>query len=911
LLERLNNGLAGSFTLVSAPAGFGKTTLVSEWIQQLDIPTAWLSLDADDDDLHRFLTYFVTALQHIAPDIGVEAQDVLNTPPPLAAERLLTSLINDISALRSQFVCVLDDYQFIQHDAIHRACTMVIEQLPPAMHLVIITRTDPPLPIHRLRVRQRMTEIRAADLRFSVQDTTAFLNDLMELNLSIDDATVLSSRTEGWITGLHLAALSLQRQQDRHDFVTMFAGDDRYIADYLLNEVLAQQPAAIQHFLLATCILERFCSSLCDAVVGTARSEPQPDSPLYLTDQSWSPEPALASEDNQALLEYLERSNLFIVPLDNRQEWYRYHHLFADLLQKRLYRIDQRWVAELHRRAAAWYQQHNLVDEALRHLLAAREFTKAALFIQQQGIIMFWQSGQTISILRWLRQFPSEHMYAHPRLCLLAAWAHYIIGCYDEVEPLLCAAEAHWQLFGTASTAQSSDVQLMQGEVALLRAFVSLMRGAHSAATTAFATVQRVLDELPTEQHHHCTPLAGGLAEVSYLMGDTARAKRLCQEVLPTARATGRSFLALLCLSRLTDVAIIEGQLHEAAHLCQRMHKMAAESGQPHLLADAWADVMLSRVLYEWNDLTTARQLVQYGIERGRQAAMYRIVVEGLIVLAHVLHAQQDIAGAWEAVQEALHMTSTHHVLQDWGRLSAALCQMRLWLHQEDLSAARHYERELQPLTADSHWYQHELYLCTKAHLLIMQGEEHHALALLNQLRQEAEASGRRGRLIEILALQALAYQVQGDTSAALAVLEQALTMAKPQGYVRLFVDKGPLMVRLLTRLKEERSELKSSICMLLAASGSYISAVSEQVSSSGIYKSNVQSTMHQMVEPLSDREMEVLRLLGAGFSNQEIARELVLARGTIKVHISHIYQKLNVRSRTQAVAKAQTLGIL
>lgn len=908
LIERLNAGLRKRLILVSAPAGFGKTTLVSDWLRQLAIPAAWLSLDANDDDLSSLLSYMITALQQIAPDIGQSAQEILQSPQPLSHEPVLTSLINDIVACASPFVFVLDDYHFMRQPALQAACAFLIEHMPPAMHLVIITREDPPLPLGRLRSRQQVAEIRASDLRLTPQETTLFL-DAMGLDLSADDVATLAARTEGWITGLHLVALSLRAQENKHDLVITFAGDDRYVADYLVSEVLARQPAVVQQFLLSTSILDRFCSGLCDAVLdGESRRQTASQPCLSLSPQSLPQ--VLAPGNSQAILEYLERVNLFIVPLDNRREWYRYHHLFADLLCHRLRRLGVSWVGELHRRAAMWYKQQGLVDEALRHLLAAGEFTQAALLIEHQGITIFWQQGHISTLSRWLRQFPPEHMQAHPRLCLLAAWVRYIVGCYDEIEPFLGTTETHWQACDEAGlqslgAAEHLELHVMRGEVALLRAFVASLRGSITPAATAFESVQRALELLPDHEHQQRGPLAGGLAEISYLMGDVVTAKRLCTEVLTRAQLARQDLLALLCMSRLTDIHIIQGQLHEAAQLCKQMRALAAKPGRQHLLTGAWADVMLSRILYEWNDFDTALRLLHHAIERGRQTAMYRIVVEGLITLARILHAQHETMGAWAAIQEALQITQSYHVLQDWGRLSGETCRVQFWIRQDHLDAAMRWSWEHVWSATTASGYQHELNALTRVHMLIARGAADQALELLDCVQQGAEQGERWGRVIEALALRALALQMQGRTEAALPALKKALTLAEPQGYVRLFVDKGAPMARLLTRLKDDPGPSRDYIRILLAACSS--STHANQSVPQLFPWSDVQS----LIEPLSDREMEILHLLAAGLSNRDIAHRLVLSSGTVKVHISHIYRKLDVRSRTQAMAKAQTLGIL
>lgn len=919
LLARLNAGLHQQLMLISAAAGFGKTTLVSDWLHQMDVPAAWLSLDAGDNDPHRLLTHVVAAIQHIAPSVGQAAWALLQAPHPLSVELVLTSLINDLAARSEPLLFVLDDYHFIEQPVVHAACAFLLHHMPPAMHLVIITREDPPLPLERLRVRRQMTEIRSTDLRLTEQETLTFLNELMGLDLSAEDASALATRTEGWVTGLHLVALSLRAHDNKHAFVVSFAGDDRYVADYLVSEVLGHQPAPVQQFLLWTSILDRFCGPLCDAVMTyTLTGGGQPDTAMEVLTASAGEQ---LLRDSQTMLEYLERANLFVVPLDNRREWYRYHHLFADLLRHRLQRRYAAHIPTLHRHAATWYEHQGLIDEALHHLLLADEPARAARLIEQQGRSLFWTYGQTSILSRWLHQFPPAHLYAHPQLCLLFGWVMYIMGRYDAIEPYLQAAETHWQhpaaalpmqAAGAAQQGSFSPIELdaMIGEVTLLRAFVASMRGNSDLAAAALAPVQQILAHLPPEAPLRRGALGGGVAEIAYLAGDVLTAGRFCREVLALAQSAKLPFLALLCMSRRVDIHIIQGQLHQAASLCQQMRQLMAEKGQ-HVLGGVWADVLLSRVLYEWNDLDTALHLLRQGIERGRQAGMQRLVVEALITLAQLLNAQGDRAGAAQTTQEALHLMHHHHVLQDWGRLAADTCQAQIWLRQGNVAAAARWSQEQIPPVTDQPGYQHELTALTLAHILIQQDKAANALALLERLRPDASAGERWGRVIELAALQALALQVQGKGAAALTALAEAVTLAEPHGYVRLFVDKGEPMARLLRRLKEEPGVPKPYIRALLAAFAPAPQATGAQGQPLPAPRPANGAGVYHFAEPLSEREKEVLHLIASGLSNQDIAHRLVLTAGTVKVHIHHIYRKLDVKSRTQAVARAQALGIL
>ncbi len=901
LVERLNTGMARKLTIVSAPAGYGKTTLLNEWIHQggtgttPTLPVAWLSLDEGDNDPSRFLAYLIGAVQTIVPHVGEGLLTLLQSHQPPPAKSALSSLINELAATpKTRGQCcllglVLDDYHWIDNPEIHEAVAFLLDRLPPppeGLHLVLATRKDPLLPLPRWRAGAQMTEVREADLRFTYEEASAFLTQAMGLALSQEQVGALEARTEGWISGLQLAALSLRGLDTEATarFVASFAGADRHIVDYLVDEVLGQRPVGTKDFLLKTSILERMSGPLCDAV--------------------------RPGQGGQQILEMLERANLFLVPLDNQRQWYRYHHLFADLLRHHLRATaGPAGLAALHLRASEWYEQHGYVSEAVHHAFAAGDLTRAAGLVEHNARDMFARS-ELRTIMNWVDALPSDLVRARPWLCVFYAWALRLTGGQaDAVETRL--QEAELALEKCKARLPGDDVHTIQGHIAAIRAYQALYR---EEVLRVIDLARQALGSLSEASFARgLTALALGWA--SRFTGDLEEASRAFVEARAASAALGNSYVAVTATCRLAYTEMLGGQLRQAATSCQEALQMAAGTAGRFLPVAGYAQVYLGSVYREWNDLEAASRRLVDGIDLCEQVGYVLDQVVGYTTLARVLQAKQDRDGARRALQSAerLSLKMKGYVFT---RRWVEDCQVRLWSAQGKVSEIARWMQETDLRVDDQVSFVRELEHIILARALVavglaLAGQRYldGALDLLSRLLEMAESRGWMGKAIEILVLQALACQGRGEIDEALVALERALSYAEPQGYVRIFVDEGPQMARLLSEAAT-RGIAPGYVQRLLAA------FVETEYTGSPAAKEAVPSpAVHHppsgMVEPLTERELEVLQLIAAGLSNREIADRLVLALSTVKVHTRNIYGKLGVHRRTQAVTRARELGML
>ncbi|MGB4802543.1 MAG: LuxR C-terminal-related transcriptional regulator [Anaerolineae bacterium] len=886
LIERLNKGLHGKLTLISAPAGFGKTTLVSEWVAALtpsplpagegpEVRVAWLSLDAGENDPARFLAYFVAALQTISSGIGAgaifcenaEVMAALDSPQPPPIEPLLTILLNQIAAIpadpspplkacpeRSEgtgFILVLDDYHTIDSKPVAEILAFLVERQPPQMHLVIATREDPQLPLARLRVRDQLTELRAADLRFTPAEAADFLNEVMGLSLSAENIAALEARTEGWIAGLQLAALSMQGHQDVTRFIQSFTGSHRYVLDYLAEEVIRQQGEALRSFLIQTSILERFNADVCCALTGRG--------------------------DAQAAIAQLEQANLFIVPLDDERSWYRYHHLFADYLRTLLTRPEQ---SRLYQQASAWHEANDLMGEAVQYALAGGDTNFAADVIERAlQRDATWSAGNLTQWLSWLDALPPPAFQSRPQLNLDASRILYLAGRFELAESHLMQAEQALEAAPALPDAERGQVQAL---AALYRGAIAAMRG---DAPQAIAQIAFAQSRIPRKNHlaHARAFFSLGLA---YEIADqNGQAVANYSHASAEAKVAGVLFLAIHALCAAAQVQIRQGRLHQAEQTCRAAIQLAAGARLPPL---GLAYTILGGIALERNDLAAAEKLLADGMALARQGGLMEDVILGLASLARLRGCQGDTRGALAAMQEVKSIVQAYGIQHMDVHVAAYLARLQLLLRQ--IPAAAQWAAEVRPLRADAPY---EFVDLTLARVLLATRDLEAIPAILRPLLERATAAGRTQACIETLMLLGLCQHARGDTPAALELLGQSLRLAASEGYARIFLDEGQALLDLLPKARHHAPELVDSLLGMGTAAGGARPA-----------------PCGQLPEPLSEQELRVLRLLAAGKSNQQIADELVISLGTAKWHVHNVLQKLGVSSRSQAIAQARDLGL-
>ena len=888
LINLLNENLnhAPGVVLISAPAGFGKTTLITEWITQFERPIAWLSLDEGDNDLTRFLAYLVAALQTIAPMIGKKVKGVFQSPQPLPFETILTALLNEIIAIPDHFVLVLEDFHVIDSRPVDQALTFLLEHLPPRMTMVLTTREDPNLPLARLRARGQLTELRAADLRFTPTEASAFLDQMMGLNLSAEDIAALEYRTEGWIAGLQLAALALQGtssvegQKDAANFIKSFTGTHHFVMDYLIEEVLQQQSEKVHNFLLRTSILDRMCGTLSDAV---------------LLDPS---------VNGQEILEFIDCANLFIFPLDNERHWYRYHSLFVDLLRQRLsQRQTPEEIAQYHISASQWFEKNGDLAEAFRHLIAAEEYSRAAGLVERS-----WQgmnaSLQSAIWLDWVKQLPEELICSRPVLCTQIAWGLMDTHDFDASETRLRDAEQCME--GPSDEmiiVDHEQFRTLPARITFIRAYNAQTRQDFVSTVKYAELVFKLLPEEDNFLRAQTTAILGG---TYWTNGDLNKACKSLSDWIESSIKVGNYFFAIAGASGMADILIAQGHLNEALKTTMRALQLASEHKidaqrviAPHYLEMA----MLS---HEMGDDKSVEQFIKKSLVLGDQSLNLDWNYRKCRALACLKESEGELEAALELLDEAKsYFVKT---LIPYTRPIEAV-KARIYLKQGRLSKAKEWVNKHHLAVDDDLTYLHEFEHIILARVLLAEYQSNHAehvileaLNLLENLLQAADDAKRMGSALEILLTQALVYHAQGCTSQASASLQRALTLAEPEGFSRIFIDEGECMRSLLSNFrvsieKHPRSdtyELKKYIDSLLSAFPH----------PKGKLKSG-------KIESLSHRELEVLRLITQGLSNRDISERLFLALSSVKGHNQMIFSKLQVQSRTEAIVRAHELGIL
>ncbi len=886
LIELLDQGLARKLTLIAAPAGFGKTTLIAAWLdhqrleasdlrlgessltsspQPLAPRVAWLSLDDDDNDPVRFLTYLIAAVRTINPAIGPAALAFLGAPQLPSFTTLLTLLINDLSNLSDRIILVLDDYHAVTNAEVHTAMIFLLDHLPPQLHLVLTTRDEPPLPLARMRVRGQVNELYLHDLRFTVEEAAAFLTQTMGLAVTAEEVRTLEHRTEGWVAGLQMAALSLQGSARAHGAralagaVNAFGGGHRYVIDYLAQEVLRQQPAEIRAFLGQTAILDRLCAPLCDAVT--------------------------QQDNSQVILAYLEQANLFLLALDDERRWYRYHTLFADFLRTEVSEPERR---ALHHKACAWYEAHGFVADAIKHALAAHDMAAAARLIRDSFEAMA-KVGEFTTLLGWLNTLPEQLVRADSDLCCHKGWVLYLRGQIDAAEGYAAAA----------TTQQRSDASpLQQGMLLAFRAFLAINRGEPARAVQLAQAALTLLGD--TESFFRTTALSH-LGQALRLTGDRQLAIQTLRQAVQLGQHLGHHLITLEALGYLAPLLYMQGQLREALTLCQQAADQYRDTRRNPLPMAGLVHVPLGVLYYETNDLDRAQYHLETGIALCQQLGTVYSTLVGLRTLARLHYGRGDRDAAWTTLDTARQLAVQSENQQRIWLVSAVTAELQL--REGQVAAAARTLAELRD-AADTR-SQHET--LTYAHLLLAQGHAHAALRALAQFEETARRQGRNGSLIAIYLVQALAEQALAHPAATRERLEQALILAAPDGYRRVFLDEGPAIAALLPQARQVAPAFVANLLDAFPRTeGRGLSAESLAPAHSVL---SPQSSA--LVEPLSEAELKVLRLVATGLSNREIADRLVITVGTTKWHLNQIYGKLHVRNRTEAVALARQLQLL
>lgn len=864
LYTQVMDGLHGPLTLVTAPAGFGKTTLLVSSVATHEGAVVWLSLDKEDNQVDRFLKYMVAALQGADQTVGHDAAIAIAAsahPPP---EFVMTTLVNDLDALSKEVVFVLDDYHVISSQAVHSAMTFLIEHCPATLHLVIATRSDPPLPLARLRARGQIAELRATDLSFTEPEASQFLNNVIGLNLQDSAITLLRQRTEGWVAGLQMAALAMRGRDDLQAFIEGFSGTNRYVLDYLLEEVLAQEPKETQSFLLQTSFLTRLTGSLCDAVVGATGSA--------------------------EMLEQLELRNLFIMPLDDQQEWYRYHHLFADLLQAHLYKTRPDQVPDLQLQAAKWCEQNGHIDEAISYALAAEDFEHAARLIAA-----YWgdvaSAGAIETAWSWLNALPEDTIKNSASLGVAYCWVLWFKGHIEQIESHLVHAEGAWRDQENESGAD------LPAQLVALRSIIARYQGDYETAIThAKHALQLLPEHLPAYTNAQLRMLISfSLASACEGVGHLEQAVNAYTESTQWSRAANNP-AGIAATYRLAGILRLLGRLRDADQVCRQALEYAGSQDMNRLPAAGILHIAMSEVLVEQNKLDEAREHLAQAVELGKGGGRLDAARNVAFSLVRLRLAHGDAEGAFAAIHEAI--SALEEPPSPLAKAELLALQSRIHLHQGTIHDAIRCVAKAVQLAGWDRGLTGSLVALAEARVA---GAQQDALVRLARAVADTESMRHFGAVIELRVLRSLLFVAQVKLSDAYADLERALELAGPEGYVRVFLDEGQPMQILIARWLSQSGD---------GPLRGYAAELLEQFESEPLPAAAV-SPQQVLIEPLTARELEVLHIMALGKTNQQIAEQLVVARGTVKAHTASIYRKLDTTNRTEAVARARELGIL
>ena len=870
LIKRLDAGRHRKLTLVSAPAGYGKTTLISDWVAHSKDQVAWLSLEEEDKNFVRFISYLVAALQQIEEGIGTDVQTIAQSSQSPQADHLITMLLNEIDACGLEFILVLDDYHLIPNQEIFDAIDFTLAHLPSGVHLVLIGRVDPPLFLSRLRVGGQITEIRQNDLRFTKTEVSAFINDLMGLNLSGEDIDALEVRTEGWIASLQLAALSLQGRDDKQAFVTAFSGSHHYVIDYLVDEVMSRQTQEIQTFLYQTSVFSRFCAPLSDAV--------------------------LEISESRRLIHDIDEANLFLIHLDDERNWYRYHHLFAEFLNQRLHEKEPQSIPDLQRKASIWFEQNGLLAEAINHALQGEEFTRAAKLVESVGPDMMMHN-EFDQLTSWLDAIPQQQVNSWPWLCIIRAWMCQRWAQLDQGEFYLQCAERALELETTPEP--MGGAKIIRGQICAIRALFSLVK---EQIPEAIDYSYQALELLP-DDYFNRPVAADALGIAKRISGDFDGAIRIFAEARRDSLAVGNRILAQAITLESGITQTMQGRLHQAAETFREAIEYTYQDTKIKIPYASTASVILANILREWNELDAAMAHLEEGIKIGKEAKIVDAVATGYAIMVRLYLAQGNLDAASAACQNAERMMKNIPDLEHDTITMAFDSRIRLLIANNNLVDAARIVQEHGLSVDDEIKYFHQFEHIVLSRVLIHLGqespEENHlsqAKDLLFRLKAVIKPAGCLRETVEILALEAMAYDAKGLHDQASDSLKEALTLAEPEGFTRTFVDEGEQM-RDLLRQAFAQNISKDYVSKLLRAFEPH--------------KLIQKPTSQSLIEPLTERELEVLRLLSTELSGPEIAQELSVSLNTMRTHTKSIYSKLNVNNRRSAVREARELSIL